>query len=260
MLYRSPYIRGHYRNIICEIMAERNISSVQNPGHVVDAGASFTQVVQHTYRYLVDPRNRNPIYRYELYRELLEDIQPSGRREVHIDLGCGAGLFSWVFLDWAKEKGLSFNNTVLFGLDHSVEMINLAHLVRNKLIAEINDYPDLHYTHEVPLLLRDLTSNCCDATDYTITFGHVLAQAHGADDILSFTKVIAHVVSLLDSQSNCFLIAVDARNWQSQFASGWDLLLESLEHSGVGQRTYPVQETHRNDDNRAKFAELYAIG
>lgn len=127
-------------------------------------------------------------------------------------------------------------------------------------MTDIAGYPDLHYTHDVSVLLGDLTSNRREATDYTITFGHVLAQAHGDDDILSFAKVIAHVVSLLDSQSNCYLIAVDARNWQIQFTLGWNLLLKGLERSGIGQKPYSVQETYRNDNNRAKFIELYAIG
>ena len=127
-------------------------------------------------------------------------------------------------------------------------------------MPDIANYPDLHYTYDVSVLLRRLTNNRRQATDYTITLGHVLAQAHSSHDILNFTRVITHVLRLLDAQSNCFLIAVDARYWQSEFTSGWDLLLNSLERVGIGNRPYPVQETHRNDNNRAKFVELYASG
>ena len=260
MLYRSPYISGHYRDAIGQIMSESNIAPAQNPSHIVQAEASFTEVVQHTYRYLADPRNRNRHYRYDRYRELLGCIKPSGSREAHVDIGSGAGLFSWAFLDWAKENGLSYDNVVLYGLDHSEEMINLAHLVRDRLMPNIANYPDLHYTHDVSVLLRQLTDNRCEATDYTVTFGHVLAQAHSSRDILNFTRVIVHILRLLDAQSKCFVIAVDARNWYSEFTSGWDLLLKSLERSAIGQKPYPVQETYRNDANRAKFVELYAIG
>ena len=260
-LYRSPNISGHYHSAIRQIMGESNISPVRNPGYIVQASASFTEVVQHTYSFLVDPdRNRNPHYRYELYGDLLRDIRPSGRKEAHVDIGCGAGLFSWVFLDWAKTNGLPYDSVVLYGLDHSEEMINLAHLVRDKLVQNIANYPDLHYTHDISMFLRDLTENHRRPTDYTITFGHVLAQAHSDSAILNFAKVINHILGLLDDQSSCFLIAVDARNWSTKFTLGWDLLLERLEQWGIGQKPFQVPETSRIDNDRARIGELYAIG
>ena len=261
MLYRSPYIKSYYHDVISRIMEEFNIERVRNPGHIVPANATFEEVVQHTYWYLIDSRhNRRQHYRYELYSDLLEGIGPTGRREAHVDIGCGAGLFSWVFLDWAKKNGLDNENIDLYGLDHCQEMINFARLVKDDLLSNIPDYPELHYTHDVSVVLNELTDSHRPGTDYTITFGHVLAQAHSSNAILTFTEVIAQVVDLLDAQSNCFLLAVDARNWQSEFTTGWDLMLRSLEDSGIGQNSYPVHETVRNDDNRAKIVELYTVG
>ena len=250
-----------YPGAIRQIMQEHHVQASQNPGHIVGATAGFTEVVQHTFHYLIDPdHNRNPHYRYALYRDILKPIEPSGRREAHIDIGCGAGLFSWAFLDWAKTNGLPYDSVVLYGLDHSEEMINLAHLVRDKLVQNIANYPDLHYTYDVSMFLRDLTENHRMTTDYTITFGHVLAQAHSDSAILNFAKVINHILGLLDDQSRCFLIAVDARNWSTEFTLGWDLLLERLEQWAIGQKPFQVPETSRIDNDRARIVELYAIG
>ena len=191
----GPYIRDYYVDGIRQIMAERDIQPVDSPDHVVLANANFAEVTQYTYWYVYRGDTQQD-YRYRRYREVLGHITPSGRRVAHVDIGCGAGLFSWSFLDWAMENNLAYDRVDLYGFDHSVEMLNLAREMKTQLMQNIANYPDLHYVDNVDALLRELTEYRREATDYTVTFGHVLVQAHSSSVILDFVRVIVHIIKV----------------------------------------------------------------
>lgn len=247
-----------YQDAIRQIMADHGIEPLANPDHIVGAGADFAEVVRHTHWY-VDHGDTQPHYRYRRYLEVLRRFKPGNRRIAHIDIGCGAGLFSWVFLDWARENGLTYDRVDLYGLDHSPEMINLAQQLRTNLIAVVPDYPVLRYANEVADLARELNAHHQEGTDYIITFGHVLVQAHSHLDIWNFVEVIfeAQTLGLPDSHPNCIMIAADARNRSAEFSEGWGLLLNCLEEVEIGHSIVPVNTTPINDNNRAKIARLY---
>ena len=254
-------VKAQYRRIIRDIMEEHDICPSHQPGHVVRNDAGFAEVVQHTDFYVGKggdaQRGAREHYRYDRYLEVLQDLTASGSREAHVDIGCGAGLFSWAFLDWANEEGIEPDRVDLYGLDHSPAMLCLAQEVRSRLTPTVPDYPKLHYCHDPEALLQELTENHHESTDYTITLGHVLVQAHATCDINKFTQVIVHISELMDGQSNCALVAVDARGRPMEFAKGWDLLLNSLERVGIRNQQCQVQTTHINDGESAKFAWLY---
>ena len=149
---------------------------------------------------------------------------------------------------------MAYDLVDLYGLDHSREMIRLAQQMRDALVPSIPNYPELRYTHSVDALLRDLSQHHVAGTDYTITFGHVLVQA--PDAIPDFARVVAHVVNLLDAQSNCVVLAVDARGFSDQFAQRWDALLDRLSALGIHHEQQPVQGTRINDAGSAKIAWL----
>ena len=254
-------------------MNEYNIApwpSGQWHDHVVGTGASFAEAVQHTdwfcRRIDLEWGRRNgtyrPHYRYRRYREILGYVQPRPdcNQITHVDIGCGGGLFSWALLDWAREHNLPFNRVSLHGLDHSPSMITLAHFMRDKLIAHIADYPELHYETNLQMLLPELTAHHQNSTGYVITFGHVLAQAQPSDAILNFMQVIVHVLELLDAQSNCVVMAVDAQGWSAEFASSWNTLLDRLTWFGIGHQEIAVNQSPINDVNRAKAAWLSPLG
>ena len=206
----------------------------------VPADATFAEAVQNT-NWFCWRRDTRPLYRYRRYREVLGAARPSGRRVAHVDIGCGAGLFSWVFLDWVRENNLAYENyenVVLYGLDHSPEMIRLAQQMRAGLMVNIPNYPELRYTHRVDALLQLLTEHHRPTTDYTITFGHVLVQA--PDAIPEFAQVIAHIVQLMDDQSGCAVLAVDARGESSQLAQRWIGLLDRLSRLGIQHQQVTV--------------------
>ena len=259
-------VKDHYQDVIREIMRAHNISPIMyRPRHEVEPETSFEEVVQHTDFYVGkgndEQEGSEPHYRYRRYREAieyvetLEHLEMVEERKAHVDIGCGAGLFSWVFLDWAIEKGTSWDNLGLYGFDHSPEMINLARNVRNRLKKEMPSYPTLHYNHAVTTLLRELEETHRDGTDYIVTLGHVLAQTANISEATSnFASIIARIYDLMANLSDCALVAVDAKYWSEDFRAGWDSLLNSLQSLGIRCETQRVVGTVLNDYRCARIA------
>ena len=177
---QAPFIRDLYVPVLQRVMDERSIARPSNrPSLVVGPDTSFDEAVRNTawYCWLADTQ---PHYRYRRYQEVLQRIRlpPGDYRVVHLDIGCGAGLFSWAFLDWAGNNHLGYERIALYGFDHSPEMINLAHQVRNQLTQSVPDYPNLRYTSDAATLLQDLTKEHQNGIICIITFGHVLGRVH----------------------------------------------------------------------------------
>ena len=203
-------LRDHYQQVLSDIVDEQNIQRIQWPNHVVSANTGWVEVVQHTEWYVGGSGDSRAHYRYRRYRQVMGRLPPGEGREAHVDLGCGAGLFSLVFLDWATEKGVEYDRLDLYGLDHCPAMLQLAQETRNRLLQYVPNYPALHYGGDVDALCNQLRENHREGTDYTITLGHVLVQAHTPDVIQNFTRVISHIVALIGPGRNCALVAVDA--------------------------------------------------
>lgn len=94
-------IQNRFMPVLDTIRRNHNIGVLQQaPTHIVSAETDFAQVVQNTDWYCWRGDSRPP-YRYRRYSEVLERIAlPDGdSRIAHVDIGCGAGLFSWAFLD-----------------------------------------------------------------------------------------------------------------------------------------------------------------
>ena len=253
-------IRARYQGIIRDIMRDNDVSLLYQPGYVVPQDAGLNEVLQYTDFYVGQGNDTQPNaqqhYRYRRYQELLSTVEPSGQREALVDLGCGAGLFSWVFLDWATQKGVALDDVDLYGLDRSLAMICLAREIRARLVHHILRYPELHYSRELKGLLRKLRDNHQRRTDYTITFGHVLAQAHTPDDVSAFVRAIVNILKLMGGGSNCKILAVDARSASISFAAGWSALLHSLESANIRYEEQEVRTTPINDNECAKVALL----
>ena len=254
-------VKDYYQKIIREIMSQYSVE----PGYVspiVPADAKFECVLRHTDYYVGkgndERQNARPHYRYRRYREMIQLTKVPEGRVAHVDIGCGAGLFSWVLLDWATENSVGHSRVNLYGFDHCLAMMQLAGMVRDELGQNMAGYPDLDYYNDIDILLDQLSDNRCGNTDYIITFGHVLVQAHTPDAIDSFTQIILRIRDLMDEQSTCSLIAVDADNEPVQFADGWDLLLESLKRNRICYDRQDVPVTAINNSKRAKWALLYS--
>ena len=124
MLIRSKYIT------VVETIAQREGAGSQPPTRMyrVPATASRNQCIDYALRYVV--RHSTPHYRYDLYRvalgmglrkasSLMQDEGPL----LHVDLGCGPGLFGWVVRD---ELRMERRVLEMYRYDHSVEMVQLA--------------------------------------------------------------------------------------------------------------------------------------
>ena len=241
-------VKDQYQGVIRSIMHTYNLCPTGNkPPHEVGKNTSFKDVILHTDYYVGkgndEKPNSCPHYRYERYRAFLRNLSTSGARMAHVDIGCGAGAFSWAFIDWATEKGVELNRVSLYGLDHSPAMLYLAQEIRSRLSDTILDYPDLYYYQDVASLLDQLKEKHQEDKDYTITFGHVLVQVyeqeHPDEAINQFAQIVSQVYNMISDNSSCNLVAVDAStgSWSYQFDAAWDLFRENLKSFGISMKS-----------------------
>ena len=252
-------LRDYYQQVVNEIVDEQGIQRIEGPGHLVPANTSWVEAIQHSEWYVGGSGDSRPHYRYRRYLEILNGFTPAQGREALVDLGFGAGLFSWAFLDWATQRGVEYDRLDLYGLDHCPAMQQLAQEVRRRLLQHAANYPDLHFSVDVDDLCDQVAGNHGENTDYTITMGHVLVQAHTPDAIRDFTRVIAQVMGLIEPGRNCALVAVDASGERVAFAEGWAALLASLATVNIHHEELPISSTAINDSGRAKRAWLSLV-
>ena len=252
-------VRHYYRRIIREVMSNCGLKPLESrPSPIVAADAGFEKILLHTDWY-VNTGDNSSHYRYRRYTEMLRLLAVPDKRVAHIDIGCGAGVFSWVFLDWATDNSVSHDRVNLYGFEHCRAMIDLAGIVRAKLTQHIENYPYLHYFDDLEALLRELEDNHGESMNYIFTFGHVLAQTHthSPADIDNFARIIIHIRELMNAEFACPLIAVDAGHAAVEFAKGWESLLQSLGRNRIRCDQQDVPATWINDNRRAKWAILY---
>ena len=253
----SQLIKDHYQPVIQGIAKAYGIKLLPNPSAVVSATGGFPEVVQHTAWYVGGDGDTRPHYRYRRYLEVLEQHIPVADGPLtHIDVGCGAGLFSWVLLDWVARHEIGFDQVGLYGIDHCPAMIRLAQMVTRRLSQRILDYPEAHYCQDPNVLLRQLEEQHSNDTNYIVTFGHVLVQANTPQNISAFAEIVAQIAKLMNARSRCALVAVDAQGRPVDLRSSWDLLLSSLAEYGKKCEQRLVAPTAINDNDRAKFAWL----
>ena len=168
--------------------------------------------------------NTTEHYRYDRYRNKLihsldsnEDIGGAGTL-IHVDIGCGPGLFSWVVYDHFSGTEVDVQ---LYGYDHAPEMVRLAGLIQDELESEVG----LQCYHDARQLLANIPAAPPQA-DVIVTFGHVLVQL--ADDqqaIGAFATILEH----LTDKGPCLVLAVDARRQRNRFQRSFNRLCERLE-------------------------------
>ncbi len=230
-----------YARAIRRIMAKYGIAGAkERPSPSVLPNASFADVLQYTDWYATERGNEEEHYRFDRYYKVInESLKPKSARSrwAHIDVGCGAGLFSWAFLDWAARHGIGYSNITLYGYDACPQMIRLARMIRTKLRRNVPGYPLLHYHHNRSSFIRKLASSQIDS-DSLITFGYVLAGSHETIDIRSFHRVVLAALDAVHGRRKVYLLSSDARSmWgASRSDEGWDMLLAALRSSGVKSR------------------------
>lgn len=280
------------------IMEERGINPLdqQNAEIFCPPDATFEYVVQHTETNLRNkPEDSLSDYKYLRYSDVLDSVfkHSSSRDNIaHLDIGCGAGLFAWAFLDKSEDVGIRIKNTVLYGDDHSENMIRLAWLMRDKIVklGKIVEYPELFYYSNRETLKNEIINQETEGMEFLVTFGHSLEQMyhHGRQRaILDTADVVENIVIRIGDTGNCRLIAVDGRgrrtvrrhpiwrrvgrknvivDWDeevtyeddrlSRFQRAWDLLLSTLLDRGISFHDKQIEKTRLNDPQSAKYAVL----
>lgn len=264
LMQRRPIalIRDRYFGVLDTVMREHGIGpATERPDVNILPGTRFADVVRYTDWYCgynSDRPHNRPHYRYKRYRKALDSNRPTGRRQVNVDIGCGAGTFGWAFMDWARESDFSCDNIDIYGFDHSPAMIDLAEQIWVGLLDYIPDYRGPYYYDDPDALLAALSEHHRPDTNYTITFGYTLIQAHTrtADAIPNFARTIKSILDLKDPASRCTLVAVDSLMNPAPFASAWDALLNNLRSAGVRPQLRQILATRINSSTDAKIAGL----
>ena len=236
-------IRENYVDAIRGIMAEYGVRSpTQRPAHEVRSDATLEDVLRYTDWYLTATGNDTEHYRFDRYYNAIDQALDDREGQwVHIDIGCGAGPFSWAFMDWATKRGIAPADLSLYGYDPSPEMIRLAWMLRARLCSAVPNYPDLRYESNYTTFVRKLT-NIRSRANCLVTMGHVLAGNHNDEDIRAYTRIIEAVATPTADSADVRLLASDATSDtnRSLFGSGFEKLLSSLSGKGLRSQSVPL--------------------
>ena len=212
-------IREKYVGVVEGIAKSAGVlSSARN--YQISTRATRSECIQYALRHVV--RHTKPHHRYDRYRVALSlalhmAVSRTDYRgpQLHIDVGCGPGLFTWVVRDSLRLQQFVVE---LYGYDHASEMVKLAAEIWTELGESVGSS-----WHDDADEMRSTASARGIRYDHSlVTFGHVLAQTHDQERaIWSFGQIISHSVAV-----NCLVIAVDAYSASTKFV--WDATASSV--------------------------------
>lgn len=191
--------------------------------HIIGRNASLQRCIDYALHYFRE-NDTQPHYRYDRYYKTIErllDRCGSVRRTrhvVHLDLGCGPGLFSWALHDYFSQNE---PNTVLevYGYDHAPSMTRLARLIW----SELDGVCDAQFTHDSDEL-TSLVMQGGPPADVIVSFGHVLVQiARSASTKAEFARILASV-----RLQSSLVVAVDAIGGAETFEKVCSSLAKTL--------------------------------
>ena len=176
----------------------------------IGPGDSLRKTIGYTRQHVIEHDQQH--FRYEYYHGALSlaltrlGFDPAHRRVVHLDIGCGPGVFSWVMYDYVASAGNTRPWPVdYYGYDHSPAMIQLAHLFLERFAVqyEFHGFSDLA---DISIALADRDFSDCDVV---VTFGYALVQVRDNPAALGdFATLIAGVFP----SHSCIMVAADAHN------------------------------------------------
>ena len=230
-------IRGKYVEII-QAIAKTYQRAYSESAHLIPADATFAQCLGYTLKYIVGKESDRPHYRYDIYRDALREAPvnlETDERLVHVDVGCGPGLFTWVVRD--HFRAYPQIALELHGYDHSPKMAELANSIWRRLEEE-TPYSCHHH-------LEDLFSAAMSVRPSTgsvlVTFGHVLVQT--IDDDLAVND-FSSIVETFATLGDCRMLAVDARSGSRReaFRKACENLAGAIEQRGmvIAERDIPT--------------------
>ena len=215
---------------------------------------SLPKTIRYTRRYVVK-QTGEPHFRYQYYQKALSQAllrlpfeSADRRRVVHLDIGCGPGVFSWVMYDHMASQGTRDPGSVdYYGYDHSAAMIKLAHLFLEgfPLQYEFHGFSDLSELSEA--LAEEDFSNC----DVVVTFGYALLQVR--DNTAALVDFAALIRCVFPSHS-CIVVAADAHNNRERRAA-FDDQCRALE-AALNEAGVTLEERESPSQGSVMFARL----
>lgn len=132
-------IRDHYIDAFNKI---RRRHGEMCSGYEIRADCSLREAIGYTRRYIVGKDQDH--YRYDYYRDELDRslrhmvFDDKIDKILHLDIGCGPGLFTWAMRDYLLSQHDRKDGSVDFiGYDHAESMIRLSNLfLENFSIAD----------------------------------------------------------------------------------------------------------------------------
>ena len=220
-------IRATYEDLIAEIADQDGVDRRIAPSYLIPANASRDQCLRYALRYVAGHSTTH--YRYDVYRSCLRRaLQSSASRMqtarplLHLDLGCGPGLFAWVVHDCLSPA--DYPAIRYYGYDHSREMVILA----DELWSELATGVDASWQHKRKPILSAVSQHSPPHASALVTFGHVLAQTSGQSDAINaFAKLICGTL-----RANSLIVAYDAQSAATRFAAGREALLHAVRTRG----------------------------
>lgn len=217
MLIRDHYISA-IRRMACRFGRESG-------DHVIPRNATLRRCIDYAANYLYE-RDTKEHYRYKRYMRALKDLlryygdHRKTSRIVHVDVGCGPGVFAWVVHDYfrRKERGTEIE---LHAYDSCPKMATLARLIWGEFGIDVC----LGATSNSDELISQIKEDGSPA-DVIVSFGHVLVQTSDQEDAING---FADILSAIRPNSS-LVVAVDAQSEEavSTFDHSVDRLIEAL--------------------------------
>ncbi len=231
-------IEEHYRRAFREICSEEDYKP-RFRNHEIPATASLKNAIDYTWSYVIESKPFGTLhYRYNRYRRAVQHalsqndnpirfIIPGfpGNKIIHLDLGCGPGLFSWVVHDYLATMEWRQQNVEYIGYDHAENMIRLGRLFQEYLSVETYVFDGYS---EIDRMLKEMQERDLSGHDCIVTLGYVLVQAGNDGSALGD---FARAIKSLHPWKSCILVAVDAKSKQWVFDRNFKCLREVLEWS-----------------------------
>lgn len=218
-------IRDKYREII-QALAKKHGAVVA--GFEISKNAELDTCLGYTMKYIVKGDRQH--YRYDRYYRSLKFLlrrYPVKRGSIiHVDLGCGPGLFTWVVSDYFRSQ--SKIEVSSYGYDHAPNMVRLARLIWKRL--ELNE--NYSCQHKLDKLILSIRERKYENLSYLITFGHVLIQTRDDHKALeNFADIVGNCVNTAE----CRMVAVDATMYDrpAKFREGCERLVVAMEKKGL---------------------------
>ena len=216
-------IRDKYVDAIEAIARRERVTTHGNVAYEIGAGATRRQCLRYALRHVV--RHRQQHYRYDRYRGALNRaLYPATVHRhgdgllVHVDLGCGPGLFTWVISDLSLRWDVDVEQ---YGYDHSPEMIRLA----SEVWDAIGDATHCAWHQNIEDMLSAALAGGSSYSGLLVTCGHVLAQTSANEEAINgFASAVSDMTT-----EDCLVVAVDAKGASRAFREGCQGLVAAME-------------------------------